>query len=214
MQLFLDTANQKEIKKAMDWGAADGVTTNPSLISREKAPFHEQIKAICNLVDGPVFAEVISTDTDGIYREAMDLANISSQVVVKIPMLTEGITAVKRLKLQGVKTLVTLVFSIPQAFLAAKAGADYIAPFLGRVDDAGQDGLGLVADVKSILAQYGYNTQIVAASIRHTNHVLGCLQAEVDCVTMPLKVLEGLYNHPQTREGIDRFLSDWKQLEA
>lgn len=211
MRIFLDTANIEEIKKAVAWGVIDGVTTNPTLIAREKAPFTERIKEICETVKGPVSAEVVALDYDGMVKEARGLAMLDEHVVIKIPMTPEGIRAVKTLSSEGIKTNVTLVFSALQALLAAKAGATYVSPFIGRLDDISSDGLRLVEDIVTIFANYGFQTKVLAASIRHPMHVLNLATIGVDVVTMPFGVLKKLFHHPLTDRGIERFLSDWEE---
>ena len=211
MRIFLDTANIEEIKKAVAWGVIDGVTTNPTLIAREKAPFTERIKEICETVKGPVSAEVVALDYEGMVKEARDLAMLDEHVVIKIPMTPEGIKAVKTLSSEGIKTNVTLVFSSVQALLAAKAGATYVSPFIGRVDDISSDGLRLVEDIVAIFSNYGFQTNVLAASIRHPMHVLELATIGVDIVTMPFNVLEKLFHHPLTDKGIERFLNDWEE---
>jgi len=211
MRIFLDTANIEEIKKAVAWGVIDGVTTNPTLIAHEKAPFTERIKEICETVKGPVSAEVVALDYEGMVKEARDLAMLDEHVVIKIPMTPEGIKAVKTLSSEGIKTNVTLVFSAVQALLAAKAGATYVSPFIGRVDDISSDGLRLVEDIVAIFSNYGFQTNVLAASIRHPMHVLELATIGVDIVTMPFNVLEKLFHHPLTDKGIERFLNDWEE---
>ncbi|HHV34051.1 MAG TPA: fructose-6-phosphate aldolase [Syntrophomonadaceae bacterium] len=212
MEIFLDTANVEEIKEAVDWGVVSGVTTNPTLIAREEGgDFHEIIKEICNLVQGPVSAEVISQDLDGILREARELAKIDPHVVVKIPVTSEGLSAVKVLSSEGVRANVTLVFSALQALLAAQAGAAYVSPFIGRIDDIGQEGMDILDDIMCIYENYQFSTQVIAASIRHPRHVLEAARIGTDIATVPFKVLKMMFRHPLTDRGIERFLADWEK---
>ena len=212
MEIFLDTANVEEIKEAVDWGVVSGVTTNPTLIAKEEGgDFHEIIKEICNLVQGPVSAEVISQDLDGILREARELAKIDPHVVVKIPVTSEGLSAVKVLSSEGVRANVTLVFSALQALLAAQAGAAYVSPFIGRIDDIGQEGMDILDDIMCIYENYQFSTQVIAASIRHPRHVLEAARIGTDIATVPFKVLKMMFRHPLTDRGIERFLADWEK---
>lgn len=212
MEIFLDTANVEEIKKAVDWGVISGVTTNPTLIAKEEGrDFHETIEEICELVHGPVSAEVISQDTEGILREARELAGLDPHVVVKIPLTPEGLSAVKVLSGEGVRANVTLVFSALQALLAAKAGAAYVSPFIGRLDDIGQEGMDVLEDIMAVFENYQLETQVIAASIRHPQHVLAAARIGADIATVPFKVLKMMFQHPLTDRGIERFLTDWEQ---
>ena len=211
MKIFLDTANLDEIRMGVEWGIVDGVTTNPTLIAKEGVPFKKRIKEICELVKGPTSAEVTSQDWKGMVEEAKELSKIDENVVVKIPMTPDGIKAVKALSLEGVKTNVTLVFSPMQALLAAKAGATYVSPFIGRVDDVSSDGLKMLEEIVLIYNNYAFDTEIIAASIRHPMHVLEAALMGVDVVTMPFKVLEKLFKHPLTDIGIERFNRDWDE---
>ncbi|MCD6552357.1 fructose-6-phosphate aldolase [Thermotoga sp.] len=211
MKIFLDTANLEEIKKGVEWGIVDGVTTNPTLISREGAEFKQRVKEICDLVRGPVSAEVVSLDYEGMVKEARELAQLSEYVVIKIPMTPDGIKAVRTLSAEGIKTNVTLVFSPAQAILAAKAGATYVSPFIGRMDDLSNDGMRMLAEIVEIYDNYGFETKIIAASIRHPMHVVEAALVGVDVVTMPFTVLEKLFKHPMTDLGIERFMNDWKK---
>ncbi len=211
MKIFLDTANLDEIRMGVEWGIVDGVTTNPTLIAKEGVPFKKRIKEICELVKGPTSAEVTSQDWKGMVEEAKELSKIDENVVVKIPMTPDGIKAVKALSLEGVKTNVTLVFSPMQALLAAKAGATYVSPFIGRVDDVSSDGLKMLEEIVLIYNNYAFDTEIIAASIRHPMHVLEAALMGVDVVTMPFKVLEKLFKHPLTDIGIERFNRDWEE---
>jgi len=208
MKLFIDTANVSEIRE-MAW-LIDGVTTNPTLVAREKRPFREVVVEICGIVDGPVSAEVTALDVDGMVSEARGLAAIHDRVVVKIPMTESGMEAVKRLTAEGIRTNVTLVFSANQALLAAKCGATFVSPFVGRVDDVGGDGMGLVAEILEVYASYPFGTDVLAASIRHPRHVLEAATLGADIATVPYAVLKKLFHHPLTDAGIERFLKDWE----
>lgn len=214
MQFFIDTANLDEIKAAMDMGLVDGVTTNPSLMSKEASDWREIASEICRLVPGPVSLEVISLDAEGMVREARDLVQYGPNVVVKVPMTGEGLKAVRILKSMDIETNVTLVFSAAQALLAAKAGAAYVSPFLGRLDDVGQDGMELVQQILTIYANYGFSTRIIAASVRHPLHVLDAALAGAHIATVPYKILAQLLNHPLTDKGIAAFLKDWEKKEG
>ncbi len=209
MKFFIDTANLDEISKAAEFGLVDGVTTNPSLIARENCNFEERIREICQLIPGPVSAEVISTDASGMVAEAEKLAAIADNVVIKIPMITEGLKATKALAARGIKTNVTLVFSALQALLAAKAGATYVSPFVGRLDDISQDGMDLIADIVQIYENYAFDTEIIVASIRHPVHVLMSAKLGADIATIPFKVISQLAHHPLTDSGLEKFLSAW-----
>ena len=214
MQFFIDTANLDEIRAAMDMGLVDGVTTNPSLMSKEASDWREIASEICRLVPGPVSLEVISLDAEGMVREARDLVQYGPNVVVKVPMTGEGLKAVRILKSMDIETNVTLVFSAAQALLAAKAGAAYVSPFLGRLDDVGQDGMELVQQILTIYANYGFSTRIIAASVRHPLHVLDAALAGAHIATVPFKILTQLLNHPLTDKGIAAFLKDWEKKEG
>ncbi len=211
MKFFIDTANIDEIKKGLEMGMVDGVTTNPSLVAREDKPFTEILREICGVVDGPVSAEVVSLDADGMCKEAKILAAMSDNIVVKIPMIVEGLKAVKRLTSEGIKTNVTLVFSSAQALLAAKAGATFISPFVGRLDDIGHDGMGLIAEIVQIYRNYGYESEVIVASIRNPLHVMDAAMIGADIATIPLKVIEQLAKHPLTTNGVAQFLADWEK---
>lgn len=213
MRLFIDTANIEEIRQAASLGVISGVTTNPSLIAKEGRNFREVVKEICMLVDGPISAEAVSTFADEIVAEAEELAKIHENIVVKIPMDLEGLKAVKLLSKKGVKTNVTLVFSANQALLAARAGATYVSPFVGRLDDVGQDGMNVVREVVQIFAQYGLLTEVIAASIRHPLHVTEAARLGADIATVPYQVLMQMAQHPLTDRGIERFLSDWEKIK-
>src|SRR6056300_913567 len=212
MKFFIDTANLDQIKDAQDLGVLDGVTTNPSLMAKEGITGADNIlnhyKAICAIVDGDVSAEVIATDFEGMVREGEALAALNPQIVVKLPMIADGIKACKYFSDKGIKTNVTLVFSAGQALLAAKAGATYVSPFLGRLDDISTDGLGLISEIREIYNNYGYKTQILAASIRSTIHVIRCAKIGSDVITGSLSAIEGLLNHPLTDIGLSKFLED------
>ncbi len=214
MKIFLDTANIDEIRQAAAWGVLDGVTTNPTLVSREgKIDFKERIKEICDVVKGPVSAEVVSTDYEGMVNEARELSKIAQNVTVKIPMTEDGIRAVSTLSKEGIETNVTLVFSANQALLAAKAGATFVSPFIGRIDDMGNDGMNVLADVLEMFRNYGFGTQVIAASIRHPEHVRQAALLGSHIATIPFKVLKLLFKHPLTDVGIERFMEDWKKYE-
>ncbi|AFV12947.1 fructose-6-phosphate aldolase Fsa [Thermacetogenium phaeum DSM 12270] len=213
MEIYLDTANVEEIRKAAEWGVISGVTTNPTLVSKERGrDFHGIIKEICTIVRGPVSAEVISQDADGILREARDLAAIDPHVVVKIPVTPEGLSAVRILAGEGIRANVTLVFSALQALLAARAGAAFVSPFIGRIDDIGQEGMDVVEDIVRIFDNYGFGTKVIAASIRHPRHVLEAARLGADIATVPFRVLEQMFRHPLTDRGIERFLADWAKM--
>ena len=215
MKFFIDTANLAEIKEAYALGILDGVTTNPSLMAKEGITGAENILnhyvAICNIVDGPVSAEVISTDFEGMVREGKQLAALHKNIVVKIPMILEGIKAIKYFASKGIRTNCTLIFSAGQALLAAKAGATYISPFIGRLDDISTNGVGLIQQIRLIYDNYGFESQILAASIRHTMHLIECAEAGADVVTCPLNVITDLLKHPLTDIGLEKFLSDFKK---
>ncbi len=215
MKFFIDTANLDQIKEAQALGVLDGVTTNPSLMSKEGITGRNNILKhyvdICKIVDGDVSAEVIATDYDGIIKEGEELAELHSQIVVKVPMIKEGIKAIKYFSDNGIRTNCTLVFSSGQALLAAKAGATYVSPFIGRLDDISTDGLSLIAEIREIYDNYGFETQILAASIRHTMHVIECAKIGSDVMTGPLSSIEGLLKHPLTDIGLEKFLADFKK---
>ena len=210
MKFFIDTANLEQIRKGVEMGMVDGVTTNPSLIAKEDKPFEEILKDILAVVDGPVSAEVVSLEADGMVEEAKVLAAMGDNIVIKIPMIIEGIKAVKRLTAQGIKTNVTLVFSAAQALLAAKAGATYVSPFVGRLDDIGTPGMDLIAEIMSIFRNYGMTTEVIVASVRSPQHVMESAAIGADIATIPLKVIEQLAKHPLTDIGIEQFLADWE----
>lgn len=212
MKFFLDTAEIKEIREAWSWGMIDGVTTNPTLVSKTLKSFREVLEEICSIVNGPISAEVISVDLEGMLKEGRELAKIHKNIVVKIPLIKEGIKAVHILSAEGIKTNVTLCFSANQALLAAKAGATYISPFIGRLDDQGAVGMDLIEDIKTIYCNYGFKTQILVASIRHPIHVLEAAKMGAEVATMPYEVLDKLYKHPLTDIGLKKFLDDWKKV--
>lgn len=214
MKIFLDTANIDEIKEAFSWGILDGVTTNPSLVAKEKKDFFKLLEEICSIVDGDVSAEVISTDFEGIVKEAREIAKIANNIVVKIPLIKDGLKAVKLLKDEGIRSNVTLCFSAPQAILAAKAGAYYISPFVGRLDDISSDGMNLIKQIVQIYRNYSFETKVLVASIRHPMHIVEAGLIGADVVTVPFKVLEQLIKHPLTDIGIERFLDDWRKVQA
>ena len=215
MKFFIDTANLEQIRDAQNLGVLDGVTTNPSLMAKEGITGRENILnhyvAICDIVEGDVSAEVIATDYDGMVKEGEELAGLHEQIVVKLPMIKEGVKAAKYFSDKGIKTNVTLVFSAGQALLAAKAGATYVSPFIGRLDDVSTDGLNLIAEIRQIYTNYGFSTQILAASVRHTMHVIDCAKIGADVITGPLSSIEGLLNHPLTDIGLAKFLADYKK---
>ena len=213
MKFFIDTANINEIKEANDMGMVDGVTTNPSLIAKEGRDFEEIIKEICEIVDGPISAEVVSTDTEGMLEEARKLAKIHNNIVVKIPMLVDGLKATRILSEEGIKTNVTLAFSPLQALMAAKAGATYVSPFIGRLDDISQEGLLLVEQIVEIYSNYAFDTEIIVASIRNPLHVLESALMGADIATIPFNVLSKLAAHPLTDKGLKAFLDDWNKAK-
>ena len=213
MKMFLDTANLAEIEQAVKWGAIDGVTTNPTLVAKEGGNFKERITAICRLVKGPVSAEVIATEAADMVKEARELAAIADNVVSKIPMTPDGLQAGTALQAERIQTNVTLVFSLNQALLAAKAGASYVSPFIGRLDDIGHDGVRLVADICRMIGCYGYKTEVIAASIRHPLHVAQVAAVGAHIATVPFSVLKQMFNHPLTDIGLERFLNDWRKMQ-
>ena len=214
MRIFLDTANVEEIRAAVELGVISGVTTNPSLVAREGRDFREVLQEICQIVDGPVSAEVLSTEAPAMVAEARSLASIHPNIVVKVPMGVEGLKAVKALRQEGIKTNMTLIFSANQALLAALAGATYVSSFVGRLDDIGHDGMEVVGDVVTIFAQYGLETEVIAASIRHPQHVLAAARLGADIATLPYPVLTQMIQHPLTDLGIERFLRDWEKMKT
>jgi transaldolase len=214
MKFFIDTANINEIREAASMGMLDGVTTNPSLVAKEKKDFRKLLEEICSIVDGPISAEVIPLDYDGMMKEARELVKIHKNIVVKIPLIKDGLKAVKALSGEGIKANVTLCFSANQALLAAKAGAYFISPFIGRLDDIGQNGMDLIGQIVTIYRNYGYTTEVLVASVRHPMHVIDAAMIGADICTMPFKVLDQLIKHPLTDIGIERFLDDWKKAQG
>ena len=210
MEIYLDTAKVEEIRE-FAW-LIDGVTTNPTLVAQAGKPFRETLKEICSIVRGPVSAEVVAQDTEGMVREAQELAKIADNIVIKIPLTVEGLKAVKTLKPLGIKTNVTLVFSAPQALLAAKCGADYVSPFVGRIDDHGGDGMSVVAEILQIFRNYDFKTKVIVASVRHPGHVVAAATLGAPIATVPYAVLKRLFSHPLTDQGIARFLADWEKV--
>ncbi|WFD10576.1 fructose-6-phosphate aldolase [Tepidibacter hydrothermalis] len=213
MKLFIDTANVDEIREINDWGVIEGVTTNPSLIAKEGRDFKEVVKEITSIVDGPISAEVISLEAEGMIKEADELVKIHPNIVIKIPMTKEGLKAVKHMSSNGIKTNVTLVFSANQALLAAKAGATYVSPFVGRLDDIGHIGADLIREISDIFDIHGIETEIISASIRHTEHVKQSALAGADIATIPYKIFVQMLKHPMTDLGIERFLKDWEGVK-
>ena len=215
MKFFVDTANLDQIRDAQNLGVLDGVTTNPSLMAKEGITGRENILkhyvAICNIVDGDVSAEVIATEFAGMIKEGEELADLHEQIVVKVPMIKDGVKALKYFSDNGIRTNCTLVFSVGQALLAAKAGATYVSPFIGRLDDISTDGLNLIAEIRHIYDNYAFNTQILAASVRHTMHIIDCAKLGADVMTGPLSSIEGLLKHPLTDSGLEKFLADYKK---
>lgn len=218
MKFFIDTANLDQIREANDMGILDGVTTNPSLMAKEGISGHDNILkhyvAICNIVDGPVSAEVIATDFAGMVREGEMLAELHQNIVVKVPMIKEGVKAIRYFSDKGIATNCTLVFSSGQALLAAKAGASYVSPFIGRLDDVSTDGLQLIEDICLIYDNYGYDTEILAASVRHPMHIIDCAKIGADVMTGPLSAITALLNHPLTDIGLEKFLADYRKVNA
>ena len=214
MKFFIDTANINEIKEAAALGILDGVTTNPSLVSKEGKDFRKLLDEILAIVDGPVSAEVVSTDYDGILKEAHELSKIHKNIVVKVPLIKEGLKAVRTLSSENINTNVTLCFSASQALLAAKAGATYISPFVGRLDDISHDGMELISQIVQIYKNYNYKTQVLVASIRHPLHLVEAALIGADVCTMPFPVIDKLFNHPLTDLGLEKFLSDWKKSQS
>jgi transaldolase len=211
MQFFLDTAEIKEIETGLEWGMVDGITTNPSLIAKSGRAYLPTVQAIARLVPGPVSGEVLATEYEEILSQGRKLAGLAENVVVKVPLIPAGLRAVATLKKEGIRTNVTLCFSAVQALLAAKAGAGYISPFIGRLDDVAEEGMELVDQVVTIYRNYGFDTQVLVASVRHPVHVVQAAMLGADVATLPFKVLEQLYKHPLTDVGLDRFLADWKK---
>lgn len=214
MKFFIDTADIEEIREINSWGVISGVTTNPSLIAKNGGIFEDVIEEITKIVDGDISAEVMSTDLDGILREARKLSKISKNIVVKIPMIEEGLKAVKIFKEEGIRTNVTLVFSLSQAILAANAGATYVSPFMGRLDDIGDSGIKLVEDISEVFKNYNYETKIIAASIRHINHVELVAKSGADIATIPYRIFKEMIKHNLTDSGLERFLEDFKNVKT
>ncbi|MEB3330508.1 MAG: fructose-6-phosphate aldolase [Candidatus Sericytochromatia bacterium] len=210
MKFFLDTANVDEIRTAVGWGQVDGVTTNPSLVAREGRDFKQVVLEICGITSGPVSAEVIGLDYEAMMREAREYASWAPNVVVKVPMTEAGMRAVATCSAEGIKTNVTLVFSANQALLAARAGATYVSPFVGRLDDVGQDGMQVIEEILDVYSNYGFETQVLVASVRHPIHVTQAARLGAHVATMPFKVLQQMFKHPLTDAGIERFLADWQ----
>jgi len=214
MKIFLDTANLEQIRSSAQLGVVDGVTTNPSLLAKEMGSWREGLKMICQVVPGPVSAEVIAEDFEGMIREAHDLVTIAANIVVKVPMTRVGVRAIHALSLEGIRTNATLVFSASQALLVAKAGASYVSPFIGRIDDVSYDGLEVLRQIIEIYEVQDLDTEVLAASIRHPIHVVEAARAGADVATMPVAVFDALFRHPLTDKGIHLFLEDWKKVEA
>jgi transaldolase len=212
MKIFLDTANFEEIKEAASWGILDGVTTNPTLLSREKEDYKSLLKKICEVVDGPISAEVVSLDPEGMLKEAAELVKIGKNIVIKVPISTEGLKTIRMLSDKGIKTNCTLIFSPVQALLAAKAGASYVSPFVGRLDDASHIGMDIVGQIVTIFQNYDIPTEVLVASIRNPLHVVDAALMGADIATMPFKVLQQLVKHPLTDLGIKNFLADWEKV--
>jgi len=211
MKFYLDTANINEIREAASLGILDGITTNPSLIAKEGGDFHATLREICNVVNGPISAEVIATDRAGMLREGRELARIHSNIVVKVPLTKDGLQTCKELRAEGTRVNVTLCFSPSQALMAAKADASFISPFIGRLDDISQDGMELIRTIRAIYDNYGFETEILAASIRHPMHIVDCALAGADIATMPYSVCMQILKHPLTDVGIQKFLADWEK---
>lgn len=213
MKFFIDTANIAEIKEAASLGILDGVTTNPSLVAKEGKDFRKLLDEICAIVDGPISAEVVSTDYAGILKESRELSKIHKNIVVKVPLIKEGLKAVRTLKAEGIRTNVTLCFSANQALLAAKAGAAYISPFIGRLDDIGQNGMDVIRQIVTIYRNYDFKTEVLVASVRHPIHVVDAAMIGAHICTMPFKVIDQLVKHPLTDIGLERFLADWRKAQ-
>jgi len=218
MKIFIDTANLDEIKEASELGLLDGVTTNPTLLSREVERTGMEpntvIKKICEMVNGPISAEVVSLEADGIVKEAKNLSKIAKNICIKVPMVKEGVKATRKLRELGIMVNMTLVFSVNQALLAAKAGASFLSPFIGRLDDIGQTGMDLIRDIMAVFENYDFTTEVIVASIRHPLHVVEAALTGADIATIPFKVIEKMFTHPLTDIGIERFLADWKKVQS
>src|SRR5659263_263240 len=212
MKIFIDTANIEEIKAANEWGIIDGVTTNPTLVAKEGKDFKSMVNQILSIVDGPISVEVISTDSEGMVKEALVMSKWSKNIVIKIPMIPDGLKVVKILNEKGIKTNVTLVFSVNQALLAAKAGATYVIPFIGRLDDIGHDGMQIIRDMVQIYKLYDFKTEIIVASVRHPLHVIESAKIGAHVATIPYSVIEKMFKHPLTDIGLEKFLNDWKKV--
>jgi len=212
MKFFIDTANIDEIKEANSWGILDGVTTNPTHVSKERRDFKALIEEICSICDGPISAEVVSTNCEGMLKEARELAKLHENIVIKIPTIPEGVKAIKVLSGEGIKTNATLIFSAMQAFLVAKVGATYSSPFVGRLDAVGHEGMELVQQIRQIYDNYGYETEIIVAAARHPMHVLEAALLGAEVTTMRFEIMEQLFKHPLTDTGLEQFLSDWKKV--
>ncbi len=213
MKIFIDTANIEEIKAANEWGIIDGVTTNPTLVAKEGKDFKYMVNQILSIVDGPISVEVISTESEGMVKEAFVMSKWSKNIVIKIPMIPEGLKAVKILNGKGIKTNVTLVFSVNQALLAAKAGATYVSPFIGRLDDIGHDGMQIIRDLMQIYKLYDFKTEIIVASVRHPLHVVESAKIGAHVATIPYNVIEKMFKHPLTDNGLEKFLKDWEKVQ-
>jgi transaldolase len=214
MKFFLDSANPDEIRKALRWGIVDGITTNPSLIAREGRPVHEQVAMICDLIDGPVSAPVIETEARAMAVEARSLARIHPNVVAKLPLTRDGIEACSELSRDGIRVNMTLCFTAPQALIAAKAGAYFVSPFVGRLEDTGVSGIDLIRDIVTIYRNYGFETKVLAASLRGSAYLTACASAGAHIATLPLKLLDSLFDHPLTQKGLDQFLNDYQKTFA
>jgi len=213
MKIFIDTANIEEIKAANEWGIIDGVTTNPTLVAKEGKDFKSMVNQILSIVDGPISVEVISTDSEGMVKEALVMSKWSKNIVIKIPMIPEGLKAVKKLNEKDIKTNVTLVFSVNQAILAAKAGATYVSPFIGRLDDIGHEGMQIIRDMVQIYKLYNFKTEIIVASVRHPLHVVEAAKIGAHVATIPYNVIEKMFKHPLTDNGLEKFLQDWQKVQ-
>ncbi|MCL7486951.1 MAG: fructose-6-phosphate aldolase [Desulfobulbaceae bacterium] len=213
MKFFIDTANIDEIRKGLEIGMVDGVTTNPSLVAKEQRPFQDILQDICAIVDGPVSAEVVSLDAEGMVKEGRELAKLADNIVIKVPMIEEGLKAVKMFSAENIKTNVTLVFSATQAMLAAKAGASFVSPFIGRLDDISHNGMELISDIMSINRNYGFSAEVIVASVRNPLHVLDAALIGAEIATIPYKVISQLAKHPLTDIGMEKFLADWEKRQ-
>jgi len=212
MKFFVDTANVDNIREAYSWGVVDGVTTNPSLIAKEGRDFKETILEICGIVDGPISAEVVSLDAEGMVKEAREIAGWHKNIVIKVPMTKEGMCAARMLKTDGIRTNITLIFSPNQALIAAKAGGTFLSVFVGRLDDAGHDGMEVVRDVVQMIDTYGFDSEVIVASVRHPIHVVESVRAGAHIATIPFAILDQMFKHPLTDIGIERFLADWAKV--